>query len=94
MTRRSDEYVEFMTDPVEVPGYKFLGWGPRAISPGSGWSIGRDLFGRCQACDGMLRIWPDESEQCSCGRLYKDVDAGRFGSVDGDESIAIYREES
>ena len=41
----------------------------------------------------MLRIWPDESEHCACGRLYKDVDAGRFGSADGDESIAVYRAE-
>jgi hypothetical protein len=83
-----------MADQVEVPGYEFLGWGPRATSLTDGWGISRDLFGRCHACGGMLRIWPDESGQCSCGRLHKDVDAGRFGSIDGDESIAIYREQS
>ncbi len=39
----------------------------------------------------MLRLWDDQSEQCPCGRLYKDVDAVRFGSDDADASIAIYR---
>jgi hypothetical protein len=80
-----------MTEPVELPGYKFLGWGPRATSSGSGWHLAEDYFGRCGRCGGLLRLWADQSEQCSCGRLYKDVDAGRFGSVDGDDSIAVYR---
>lgn len=40
---------------------------------------------------GLLRIWGDRSEQCTCACLYKDVGAGRFGSSNGDESIAIYR---
>jgi hypothetical protein len=39
----------------------------------------------------MLRLWHDQSEQCTCGRLYKDVESGRFASDDGDDSIAIYR---
>ena len=80
-----------MTDPVELPGYKFLGWGPRATSGGSGWHLARDYFGRCGTCGGMLRLWDDLSEQCPCGRLYKDVEAGLFGSADGDDSIGIYR---
>ena len=85
------EYVSHMTNPVELPGYTFLGWGPRATSPGSGWHLASDLFARCARCGGVLRLWDDQSEQCPCGRLYKDGEAGRFGSSDGDASIAIYR---
>ena len=80
-----------MPDPVELPGYKFLGWGPGATSGASGWRLASDYFGRCGACGALLRIWNDKSEQCTCGRLYKDVEAGRFGSSDGDGSIAVYR---
>lgn len=80
-----------MGGPVELPGYQFLGWGPRATSGGAGWHLAPDYFGRCRACGGMLRLWDDQSEQCPCGRLYKDVEAGRFGSRDGDDSIAVYR---
>jgi hypothetical protein len=83
-----------VTDAVEVPGCRFLGWGgwgPGATSPGQGWHIARDLFERCRACGGVLRLWDDQSEQCPCGRLYKDVESGRFGSDDGDDSIVIYR---
>lgn len=76
---------------MELPGYRFLGWGPSATSGGGGWHLASDYFGRCGACGSMLRLWADQSEQCSCGRLYKDVDAGRFGSRDGDNSIAVYR---
>ena len=78
-------------DAVDLPGFRFLGWGPSATGPGAGWGTGRDLFARCGTCGDLLRMWPDESEQCSCGRLHKDVDAGRFGSTDGDASIAVYR---
>jgi hypothetical protein len=46
---------------------------------------------KTRRCGDLLRLWADRSEHCSCGGLYKDVDAGRFGSVDGDGSIAVYR---
>ena len=62
-----------MSEAVEVPGYRFLGWGPRATGPGLGWSLASDLFGRCGTCGGMLRIYPDEPDQCPCGRLFKDA---------------------
>lgn len=80
-----------MPDAVELPGYEFLGWGPRATSSGSGWHLAEDYFGRCGRCGGLLRLWSDQSEQCPCGALCKDVDAGRFGSTDGDDRIAVYR---
>lgn len=80
-----------MEAPVEIPGFTFLGWGPAATSGGSGWHLAEDYFARCGSCGEMLRLWADQSEQCTCGRMHKDVDAGRFGSSDGDNSIAIYR---
>lgn len=80
-----------VSEPSDLPGYKFLGWGPKAASQGAGWHLATDYFGRCANCADLLRLWADQSEQCSCGRLYKDVDAGRFGSHDGDDSIAVYR---
>ena len=84
-------YGRRVPDPEQLAGYRFLGYGPRATSAGTGWHLAQDFFARCVACGGMLRLWDDQSEQCPCGRLYKDVEAGRFGSRDGDESIAIYR---
>lgn len=86
----ADEYVLRMPDPVELPGSRFLGWGPGATSGPSRWRA-IDYFGRCGACGALLRIWDDKSEQCTCGRLYKDVEAGRVGSSDGAETIAVYR---
>jgi hypothetical protein len=75
-------------------GYHFLGWGPRATGAGPGWNMAHDMFGRCGHCGGMLRLWPEDSVQCSCGRLAMDVDAGRFGSSDGDATIASTTMES
>ena len=73
-----------MSEPVDLPGYRFLGWGPRATGAEPGWNMAHDMFGRCGHCGGMLRLWPEDSVQCSCGRLAMDVDVGRFGSSDGD----------
>ena len=76
---------------MELLGYRFLGWGPRATAPGGGWHVAKDYFARCGRCGDLMLLWADQSEQCSCGALYKDVEAGRFGSKDGDDSIAIYQ---
>ena len=83
-----------VSEPVDLPGYHFLGWGPRATGAGPGWNMAHDMFGRCGHCGGMLRLWPEDSVQCSCGRLAMDVDAGRFGSSDGDATIASTTMES
>jgi hypothetical protein len=69
-------------------GFRFLGWGPRATGSYSGWATRSDLYGRCGRCTGLVSLWPDQIEQCSCGALFKDL--GRFGHLDGDQSIAIY----
>jgi hypothetical protein len=80
-----------MSSPLEVPGYEFVGWGPAATGSGVGWATRSDLFGRCNRCGDLLSLYPDKDQSCGCGALYKDVGAGRFGSADGDDSIAIYR---
>ena len=83
-----------MGSEIELPGYVFLGYGPGAMSSTHGWHPASDLYARCFRCGGMLSLWIDGSEQCPCGRLFKDVEAGRFGSHDGDGSIAVYRSET
>jgi hypothetical protein len=80
-----------MSSPPDVPGYKFVVWGPAATGSRVGWAARSDLFGRCTRCGDLLSLYPDKDESCRCGHLYKDVGAGRFGSADGDDSIAIYR---
>jgi hypothetical protein len=57
-------------------------------------NMAHDMFGRCGHCGGMLRLWSEDSVQCSCGRLAMDVDAGSFGSSDGDATIASTTMES
>jgi hypothetical protein len=74
----------------EIPGYRFLGWGPRATGGTGGWAARPWYFGRCCRCGELLSMDPSESGQCACGGLYKDADYGRFGSTDGDASIAVY----
>jgi hypothetical protein len=80
-----------MSSPPEIPGYGFLGRGPSATGAGVGWAMRADLFGRCYRCGDLLSLSPDEDQSCRCGCLHKDVDAGRFGSTAGDDSIAVYR---
>lgn len=77
-------------DPPEIEGYRFLGSGPRATGGSGGWAMRPYYFGRCARCGELLNMDPDQDGQCSCGSLYKDSGYGRFGSVDGDDSIAIY----
>lgn len=81
-----------MGDHAQLPGYRFLGRGPKATSGGRGWHLAENCFGRCGACGGLLRLWNDRSERCPCGRLSKDAEVGRFGSSDGDDSIAVHRQ--
>jgi len=71
--------------PTEVVGL--------AAATGSrvGWANRSDLFGRCTRCGDLLSLYPDKDQSCRCACLNKDVGAGRFGSSDGNDSIAIYR---
>lgn len=73
---------------TEIDGYRFLGWGPAATGVTSGWLMRPDLFGRCIRCGDLVSLDPHLDETCRCRRLTKEP--GRFGSADGNESIAIY----
>ena len=72
-------------------GFVLLGYGPSATGSNSGWRMRADLFAMCPQCGDMVSLDPDITGTCSCGRLFKAADAGRFGSDLGDDSIAIYR---
>jgi hypothetical protein len=51
-----------------------------------------DYFARCPRCGDLLSMTPDETANCKCGSLFKDADAGRFGSASArDDEIEIYR---
>ena len=75
---------------TRIEGHHFLGWGPDATGPGSGWTMRSDLFARCIRCGDLLSLDPVTDDTCRCGRLMKDA-IGRFGSADGDDSTAIYK---
>ena len=72
-------------------GYVLLGHGPLATGSVAGWRMSESLYARCPRCQDFLSLAPSPSATCSCGVLFKDSDAGRFGCTLGDESIAVYR---
>jgi hypothetical protein len=72
-------------------GYEYLGNGPEATGDEAGWTMRDDLYARCTGCGNLMSLAPIQYSGCSCGALYKDPDAGRFGSVLGDAAIEIYR---
>ena len=72
--------------------FEFLGRGPAATGSETGWRMRADLFAKCPQCDAMLSLDPAESASCPCKGLYKDADAGRFGSSFGDERIEVFRQ--
>ncbi len=78
------------TDARELAEYRFLGWGPGPTGAGLGWAMRPQYFGRCGRCGDMLSVDAENDGECRCGGLYNDSGCGRFGSVDGDDTIAIY----
>lgn len=68
---------------------RYLGNGPEAAR-GRGWLMGERIRFKCTRCGYLMSGDPSETDTCTCGRLHKDADAGRFGSVDGDEAIEVY----
>lgn len=59
----------------------------------SGYPAGEALFYECGVCGDVLNSEPPDSEVCTCGNLYIDVDAGRMGSRRGDEALTLLRAE-
>jgi len=76
---------------VTAENYELVGHGPSATGSGLGWNMRADLVAKCPRCAGMLSLDPALSASCPCGDLYKDSDAGRFGSSFGDEAIEVFR---
>jgi hypothetical protein len=74
--------------------YVYVGSGPAATGGEGGWSMRADLYARCVRCEQFMSLNPEEYDNCACGAIYKDVDAGRFGSSLGDNAIEIYRKAS
>jgi hypothetical protein len=83
--------VLYHPNVTAAENYEFAGHGPSATGSGRGWSMRADLFAKCPRCGAMLSLDPAPSANCPCGSLYKDADAGRFGSSFGDEAIEIFR---
>ena len=79
-----------MADGPDLDGLTFLGYGPSATGGPGGWQMSSSLMARCHRCGGLVQLRQDDDQSCSCGALYKEIGASRFGHLDGDESIAIY----
>jgi hypothetical protein len=62
-----------------------------AFDPTSGYPVGESLFYECGLCRDVLPSAPPDSEVCTCGNLYIDVDAGRIGARRGDETLSLLR---
>jgi hypothetical protein len=69
----------------------YRGNGPAATGGSDGWVMREDLYFRCTSCGYFMSADPSEYDACFCGRMYKDADAGRFGSSLGDDAIEVYR---
>ena len=68
-----------------------LGTGPSATGGSGGWSMQPTLYFRCVNCGYYMSGDPDAYDECHCGYLAKDRDAGRFGSALGDDAIEVFR---
>ena len=75
----------------------YLGSGPKATGGAHGWQMSSDLYFKCIRCDYLMHAATDMTDpakmfdRCFCRAMNKDADAGRFGSVLGDEQIKVYR---
>lgn len=71
--------------------FQYIGNGPSATGANAGWAMSGNLYFRCICCGYMMKAITKKNERCDCGNLYKDCDAGRFGSNFGDENIEVYK---
>jgi hypothetical protein len=70
---------------------RHLGNGPSATGGSAGWSMQPALYFRCVNCGYYMSGDPDAYDECLCGYLTKDRDAGRLGSALGDDAIEVFR---
>jgi hypothetical protein len=88
--RMTDKANRIEDAKYQLPGYELLGCGPQATGS-YGWARSGDLIFRCAKCGTTMPSLHNDYFNCSCGAMHLDIDAGRFGSQHGDESILVYR---
>lgn len=76
---------------LENNDLEYLGSGPAATGTSGGWGMRQGLYFKCTSCGYFMPADPQAYDDCFCGRMYKDADAGRFGSSLGDTEIEVYR---
>jgi hypothetical protein len=54
-----------------------------------GHPMGSEMFYECMSCHDVFPSLPKDSIICSCRNFYIDVDYGRLGSRDGDNSFRL-----
>ncbi|MCL2387351.1 MAG: hypothetical protein FWC89_07380, partial [Defluviitaleaceae bacterium] len=72
--------------------YEYLGNGPTATGAHNGWAMCDTIYFKCISCGYLMSGGSSEYDTCSCGKMHKDVDAGRFGRSDGgDMSVEVFQ---
>ena len=71
----------------ERKGLEFLGRGPQH----NGWRRDSNLIYKCVKCGDEMQASFSDYWNCTCGAVFLDYDAGRFGSKYGDINILTYR---
>ncbi len=50
---------------------------------------GRDIYYKCEACDGILPSQPKDNIGCSCGNVFVDIDYFRLSIKDYDKFMVL-----
>ncbi len=50
---------------------------------------GRDIYYKCEACDGILPSQPKDNVGCSCGNVFVDIDYFRLSIKDYDKFMVL-----
>lgn len=89
------EFKLSSTDAPQEPrkeDLEFVGHGPDATGSSGGWDFKEEIYVRCGNCGTIMHPWSAKKNfGCSCGRLFLDIDAGRFSAQEGDDSVEVYR---
>ena len=50
---------------------------------------GRDIYYKCEACDGLLPSQPKDNIGCKCGNVFVDIDYSRLSIKDYDQFMVL-----
>ena len=50
---------------------------------------GRDIYYKCEACDGIVPSQPKDNIGCSCGNVFVDIDYFRLSIKDYDKFVVL-----